>query len=363
MVVAGRRVVNFGSDSFLGLDQDERVQSALRAGLKKWGTHNGASRVFLSVEANREAEEKLARWLKTESCLIYPSVTLTNYGAIPALVGRQDIIVADQMAHDSIHTAARIAQSNGVRVQTFAHNDAGDLERILHRSRPYRHALVAVDGVYSMSGDLPPLKDILDVTTANQGVLYVDDAHGTGVLGEHGRGSVLLNLGHYDNVLVVGSLSKAFSCAGGFIGCPAAIQRILKMSSNPYIFGGPVPPPYLEAILTVLDILSSDEFNELKARLDANVEQLTYGARSLGFRVLGGITPIVSLLIGDEAATLRAGHYLFERGFYVQSVIFPAVPYHGGVLRIQVNSNHLRAEIDGLLGALAEMKKELLVAA
>jgi len=354
--ILGRRVINFGSDSFLGLDRDERVQDAIARGLSRWGTHNGGSRAFTSVRANVEAEEKIAAWLGMEAALIYPSVTLANAGAIPGLVTRSDIIVADEYAHNSIHEGIKIAKANGSRTYTFRHNDADHLEETLKSARPYKHALITIDGVYSMSGQLPPLKDIHRIALDNDAILYVDDAHGTGVLGSHGRGTVYDNLGTYDNLFVIGSLSKAFSCLGGFIGCQADFHRLLKIRSNSYIFGGPVAPCYLEGVCTVVDILMSDEYALLKSRLDANVRHLVTGIEALDLIVLGGLTPIVSFLVGDEEATLRAGWFLFERGYYVQSVTFPAVPYHAGVIRIQVNANHEAGQIDGLLGALKQLR-------
>ena len=157
-------------------------------------------------------------------------------------------------------------------------------------------------------------------------------------------------------MLVVGSLSKGFSCFGGFIGCSARLKKLLKMRSNTYIFGGPVPPPYLEAICTVCDILLSEEYHLLSARLQRNVQQLSTGLHRMGLVVLGGQRPIISVLVGDEEDTLKAGNFLFEEGYYVQSVTFPAVPYHAGVLRIQVNANHLSESIDGLLEAFAELR-------
>jgi 7-keto-8-aminopelargonate synthetase-like enzyme len=359
MEVNGRRVANFGSDSFLGLDQDPRVQAAIRRGLDRWGTHNGASRLFASVETNVEVERRLARWLGTEATLTFPSVTLANHGVIPGLAGKADVVVLDEQAHNSMQEGARIARAGGARVATFAHCDPADLARTLKRLRPYRFALVAVDGVYSMSGQLPPLADLRAVATDHDGILYVDDAHGTGVLGAHGRGTVLDALGDYDNTLVIGSLSKAFSCLGAFVGCPAALVPLLKGRSNTYVFGGPVPPPYLEGLLAVLDVLESAEYAALKARLDARLAQLVAGLRGRDLMVLGGLTPIVSILVGDEGDTLRAGHYLFERGYYVQSVTFPAVPYHAGVLRIQVNANHEPAMVAGLLDALDGLRRRV----
>jgi 7-keto-8-aminopelargonate synthetase-like enzyme len=354
--VAGRRVVNFGSDSFLGLDQDTRVQDALRRGIRRWGTHNGASRAFSSVRANAEAEDKLVAWLGTEATLIYPSVTLANLGAIPGLVGRQDVLVVDEQAHNSIQEGAKIARANGVRVIFFSHCDPRALEKVLDGAGDYRCAVVALDGVYSMSGELPPLAELNCVCLQRRAVLYVDDAHGTAVMGRQGRGTVLDALGNYDNTLVVGSLSKGFSCMGGFIGCTKEFKLLLKMRSNTYIFGGPVAPCYLEAIGTVCDILRSPEYELLSVRLQRNIGELRAGLTGLGLVVLGGQTPILSVLVGDEEDTLNAGNFLFEQGYYVQSVTFPAVPYHAGVLRIQVNANHPAESIAGLLDAMARLK-------
>jgi glycine C-acetyltransferase len=359
IVVLGRRVVNFGSDSFLGLDQDERVQEAVRRGLARWGTHNGSSRAFASVRANIDAEEKLADWLGVESVLIHPSVMLANLGAIPGLVGKQDAIALDEHAHSSMHEAAKIARSNGTKVATFSHSDPESLDQTLRALRPYRCALVCIDGVYSMSGMIPPMAALNEVARASDAVLYIDDAHGTGVLGGQGRGTVLEALGSYDNTFVVGSLSKAFSCAGGFVACPEPFQRLLKIRSSPYVFGGPVVPCFLEAIGTVVDILRSNEYDVLRSRLDAHIRRLTRGLTDLDLVVMGASTPIVTVLIGDEANTLDAGKFLFDRGFYVQSVLFPAVPYHCGVLRVQCNANHEDASIDGLIEAFAALSDRM----
>ena len=359
IVIHGRPVINFGSDSFLGLDQDPRVLEAVRRGLRRWGSHNGSSRAFSSVRANIEAERKLAEWLGVESVLILPSVMLANLGAIPGLTGRQDAIAMDEQAHSSMQEAAKIARANGTKVATFAHSDPMALRQTLRGLRPYRCALVCIDGVYSMSGRIPPMAELDEVAREHNAVLYIDDAHGTGVLGEQGRGTVLETLGSYENAFVVGSLSKAFSCAGGFIGCPESFSRLLKIRCTPYVFGGPVVPSFLEAIATVIDILRSVEYPVLRARLDAAILRLSRGLSALGLTVMGGATPIISILIGDESITLNAGKFLFDRGYYVQSVLFPAVPYHAGVLRIQCNANHDDASIDGLIAAFGALARTM----
>lgn len=353
----GQWVRNFGSDSFLGLDQHPRVKEAVERGVRDWGTHNGTSRAFSSVAPNAQLEEKIAAWMGTEAALLYPSVTLVNTGALPGLVTRHDVVAADQFAHNSIDDGTRLAKARGVRTVKFSHNSSIELERTLRELRPYRRALIALDGVYSMSGELPPLTEFQRIARALDGFLYVDDAHGTGVLGKQGRGTVLDALGNYENTLVVGSLSKAVSCLGGFVAGTRSAIDVLKLRSSPIIFGGPVPPAYLVAGCAALEIITSPEYDKLRAALDSNVHRFVDGATKLGLTVLGGLVPIVSVLVGPEDSTLRAGRFLFERGYYVQSVVFPAVPHGAGVLRVQINSNHPTEAIDGLLEALAELKK------
>lgn len=359
MTVGGQQLINFGFDSFLGLDQDPRVCEALARGARDWGTQFGASRAFASCGIETALEEKIADWMGTEAAMIFPSVTLTNIGVLPGLVGPQDVIAVDEYAHNSIHEGTKIAKANGTRVIPFKHNDPVDLERVLMAAEPYRSAIIAIDGVYSMSGVVAAMPELNAVALEHRGVLYVDDAHATAVLGAKGIGTVLESLGSYDNTIVVGCLSKACSVFGAFVACTAEFQRLLKMRSSTYIFGGPVPPPYLEAASTVIDILSSDDYVELRERLDQNVWQVVEGLNDLKLVVMGGLTPIITVLVGDEENTFKAGHFLYERGYYVQSVTFPAVPYHAGVLRIQVNSNHLPAAIDGLLAAFAELKSAI----
>ena len=354
--VNGHRVINFGSDSFLGLDQDPRVREALERGVRAWGTHNGASRAFASVRANAQAEERLAKWLGTEAVLIYPSVTLANLGAIPALMARNDVLVVDSLAHNSIQEGAKLASANGAKVSSFASSDPIALGQALRDAGPARASMVAVDGVFSMSGTLAPLLELNEVALEQGAVLYVDDAHGTGTLGtkgaRNGPGCARRLREHDRRRLAV----QGVSCFGGFIGCSAELKELLKKKSSTFIFGGPVPPPYLEAVLTALDILDSNEYDLIHARLASNVRRIVGGMNELGLAVLGGLQPILSVLVGDEGETLAAGRFLFDRGFYVQSVVFPAVPYHAGVLRVQANANHSVEAIDGLLAALADLR-------
>ena len=361
MVVLGRKVQNFGSDSFLGLDRNAAVQQALIDAVKPWGTHNGASRAFSSARLCEEAERRLAQWLGVEDTLIFPSVTLANAGLVPAVVRENDLLVVDRLSHDSIQQAAKIAAADGARLRELHPCCCGPLEDLL-RGEKYDSAVIAVDGVYSMTGKIPPLAELDRVARANRAILYVDDAHGTGVIGPRGRGAAAKALGSLDHVLMVGSLSKAFSCMGAFVTCNPSLKRVLKMRSSTFIFGGPVPPPYLAAIIAVCDILDSPEYDVILDRLTSLVARLTAGIRSLGLTVLGGEAPIVSVTIGEIERTFEAGKWLFDRGYYVQSATFPAVPINGGVLRIQVNANHSTEAVDGLLNALGDLRTEFKLA-
>ena len=223
-------------------------------------------------------------------------------------------------------------------------------------SEQYHGCVVAVDGVYSMTGKIPPLGGIGPSGPPHGGILYVDDAHGTGVVGPGGRGAARMVLGSLDQVLMVGSLSKAFSCMGAFVTCTPELKPVLKMRSSTFIFGGPVPPPYLAAICAVCDILDSPEYERDPRPPATLIRRLTEGIRSLGLSVLGGEAPIVSVTIGDIERTLEAGKWLFDRGYYVQSATYPAVPINSGLLRIQVNANHTVEAIDGLVEAMAGLK-------
>ncbi len=355
ITVAGRQLYSFGSDSFLGLDRHPRVQEALVRAVRPWGTHNGASRIFASVELCEEAERRLARWLGVEDTLIFASVTLANAGLIPALAGEGDLLAVERLSHDSIHQAAKIAAAGGATVRQFYPCRGETLLGVLAQER-HQGCVVAVDGVNSMYGTIPPLDELDQVARGCGGILYVDAAHGTAVLGPRGRGAAAKLLGSLGDVLMVGSLSKAFSCMGAFVTCTTALKQVLKMKSSTFIFGGPVPPPYLAAICAVCDIIDSPEYDELLGRLHALVRRLMEGVAAIGLNVLGGESAIIAIVIGDIERTLEAGKLLFDRGYYVQSATFPAVPINGGVLRILVNANHPVHAVDGLLGALAEMK-------
>lgn len=357
-LIMGQTVYNFGSDSFLGLDRDERLHKAMVDALPRWGTHNGASRAFSSVALSEEAERRLARWIGVEDTLIFPSVTLANAGLIPAVAGKGDLMVVDRQSHDSIQQGARLAAASGAKVVEMHPCRADVLESILQRENQ-SGCVTVVDGVYSMTGKVAPLVELDAVTQRYGGIVYVDDAHGTGVVGPRGRGAAASVLPKLNDILLVGSLSKGLSCMGAFVTCNDELKEIMKIRSSTFIFGGPVPPPYLAAIIAAVEILDSPEGDELVGHLRSLVKRLTDGLRGLGLIVHGGVAPIVSVQVGDIEHTLAAGKWLFDHGFYVQSATYPAVGITEGLIRIQVNANHPLEAIDGLVAAFSQMQKEM----
>ena len=186
--IDGHTVWNFGSDSFLGFDRHPRIHRAIREALPEWGAHNGASRAFSSPVLVDEAEEKLAAWLGVPDTFIYPSVTLTNVGLLPAITQPGDLLVVDRESHDSVHQGAKLAAAAGARIVELAAPDPQMLERVVSQAGSHSGLVLAIDGVYSMSGRTPPLAELDATIRGLGGIMYVDDAHGTGVVGPHGRG-------------------------------------------------------------------------------------------------------------------------------------------------------------------------------
>jgi len=351
----GHTFWNFGSDSFLGLDRHPKVHDAIRSALPEWGSHSGASRAFSSTVLTDEAETKLARWLGVPDVFIFPSVTLANVGLLPAVAPDGSLLIVDRESHDSVHQGAKLAAAAGARLEEIAVPDPALVAKLAAGHRG--NTVLAIDGVYSMTGRTPPLAELDQVIRSAGGIMYVDDAHGTGVVGPRGRGAAAEALGTLENVLMVGSLSKAFSCMGGFVTCTPELKTVLKICSSTFIFGGPVPPPYLAAISAVCDIIESPEYDHILGALHDRRRQLTAGLDTLGLPYHEGQAAIISLLVGDIEKTFAAGRALFDRGYYVQSATFPAVPINAGLLRIQVNSNHTPEAVDGLVDAIGEVAK------
>ena len=322
--VGDRELVNFGSDSFLGLDRHPAVQQALIEATGRWGTHNGASRAFCSVSLCEEAEQRLARWLGVEDTLIFPSVTLANIGLLPAVTTKGDLLVVDRQSHDTIHQAAKIAAADGAILQEVPPLCAESLERMLEKSSA-ENRVVAVDGVYSMTGKIPPLRQIEEVTRRYGGILYVDDAHGTASSARRARRGLhepgQLGPGA-DGRLAVQSVFLHGRLCHVQLAAEAAAQTAVEHVHLRRTGAAAVPGRDVRGVRHP----GVARVRPAAGRLHSLMRRLIDGIRGLGLTVLGSESPIVSVVMGDIEQTLQAGKWLFDRGYYVQSATYPAVP-------------------------------------
>jgi 8-amino-7-oxononanoate synthase len=355
VVVQGRRLVMAGSNNYLGLTHDPRVVEAARAAASRYGTGCTGSR-FLNgtFGIHEELEERLARFLHKEACITSGTGFQTNVGALSALCSRGDLIVGDRDNHASIIDGCRLAFAKLVK---YRHNDVEDLERLLAESPTEGGRLVVTDGVFSMLGDLAPLPEICRAARRHEARVMVDDAHAVGVLGPGGRGTAE----HFDVEdevdLIVGTFSKSFACLGGFVAGPADVIDHLRHASRSVVFSASMPPPSVATVIACLDVVESEP--ERRERLWKNVARVKRGFEELGFDVLAGGSPILSIVIGDEDTTFEFNRQLFEQGVFVNPVIPPAVPPGQSLLRTSYMATHTEQDLDDVLRAFKTVGERL----
>ncbi len=350
MVVGGREVCAFCSNDYLGLASDRRVRQAAKEAVDRYGAGAGASRlVNASLEIHRELEERLAQFEGTEAALVFPSGYAANLGAICALVGRGDAIFVDRLNHASIIDGARLS---GARLLPYKHCDPEHLEQLLRRYTGFRRRLVVTDGVFSMDGDIAPLPELVEVCRRHGAFLMVDEAHGTGVLGEGGRGAAE-HFGLRGEIdVLMGTLSKAVGAQGGYIAGSRELIDTLVNRARAFVFTTAICPAACGAALEGLRIIEAEP--ERRRRLRENARLLR---RLLGIATTGaeGEVPIIPVVLGEAQEALRASARLLERGFWVPAIRPPSVPRGTARLRITVCSEHRAEEIERLARALREI--------
>jgi 8-amino-7-oxononanoate synthase len=355
VVVQGRHLVMAGSNNYLGLTHDPRVMEAARQAVSRYGTGCTGSR-FLNgtFTIHEELEARLARFLRKEACITSGTGFQTNVGAISSLTTRGDVIFGDRDNHASIIDGCRLAFSKLVK---YRHGDMEDLERVLSETPCEGGRLIVTDGVFSMLGDLAPLREICALARGHDTRVMVDDAHAVGVLGGGGRGTPE-HFGVEDEVdLIVGTFSKSFACLGGFVAGPADVIEVLKHSSRSVVFSASMPPPSVATVLACLDVVESEP--ERRERLWRNVRRMKQGFEELGFDVLSGGSPILSIVIGDDDTTFEFNRQLFDEGVFVNPVIPPAVPPGQSLLRTSYMATHTDADLDQILRAFKTVGERL----
>ncbi len=345
--MAGRDVLLFASNDYLGLAYHPDVVRAASQATQTYGAGAGAARLISgTLPPHMEMELSLARFKGTEAALTFGSGYLANIGTIPALIGRGGLILADRLCHASLIDGCRLS---GADFRIYRHNDMEHLESLLSKRRKARRTLIVTDGVFSMDGDLAPLPDLSSLARSYEADLYVDDAHGTGVMGPHGRGTIE-HFGLEEAIpLQMGTLGKALGSSGAYIAGPAQTIQYFLQTCRSFIFATAPPPGSAAAVVAALQVLEREP--ERRARLWANRERLVAGLMRLGFTLATSASPIVPILVGQADKALTFADQLLANGVFAPAIRPPTVPARTSRLRVTVTSEHTAAQIDQALAA------------
>ncbi|MDP2752691.1 MAG: 8-amino-7-oxononanoate synthase [Rhodocyclaceae bacterium] len=374
LLIDGRKVLSFASNDYLGLAADSRLIEALAEGARQWGAGSGASH-FLGghFQPHQKLEERLAAFVGAERALLFSTGYLANLGVIPALVGRHETIFADRLNHASLIDAVRLS---GAKSRRYPHLDLSALSTLVTAHPP---TLIVTDAVFSMEGDIAPLPELLALANQHNAYLLVDDAHGFGVLGKQGRGTLAhFNLTTHDRwplvnnettrqavmgcstltphgkCLLMGTLGKAAGISGAFVAGDASVIEGLIQNARTAIYTTAAPPHLAHALLTSLDIL--EESDDRRAHLRHLIQQLRAGlapiCKRTGWKLLPSETPIQPLVIGGNQETLTVANTLLEQGIWAPAIRPPTVPNGQARLRISLSAAHREEEVARLVNAL-----------
>jgi 8-amino-7-oxononanoate synthase len=362
--VGDQRLADFASCNYLGFDLDREIIEAVPAYLDAWGTHPSWSRLLGSPVLYEEIEEEVSALLGVQDTLLLPTITLIHMSVIPVLVGSGSLFL-DGRAHKTIYDGTVVARSHGASVHRFRHNDPEDLERQL-RSVPGAPRVICLDGVNSMTGNAPPIAAFARLAREHDALLYVDDAHGFGVIGERGeaelcdygmRGNgIVRHLGEsYENVVLVGGFSKSYSSLLAFLACPTELKAVLKTAAPPYLYSGPSPVASLATVKAGLAVN------------DARGDQLRRRVHGLTHRILDCLReadvhtpnvsgyPVIEIPLARPHDIDDVGRYLFDNGIYVTMAAYPLVPMHEVGFRIQVTAANTDEQVDHLCDVLRDL--------
>ncbi len=345
--MAGRQILLFASNDYLGLAMHPEVIQASVEATQRFGAGSGAARLVSgSLPPHQELETALAEFKGTEAALTYSSGYLANIGTIPVLIGQGGLILADRLCHASLIDGCRLSAAD---FRIYRHNDMSHLESLLAARRQARRTLIVTDGLFSMDGDLAPLPELSRLAQEYEADLYIDDAHGTGVMGPHGRGTAE-HFGLEAGIpFQMGTLGKAFGSSGAYLAGSSTLIQYLMNTSRSFIFTTAPPPGTAAASTTAIRIVQREP--ERRARLWANRERLFTGLTQLGFSLSPSISPIIPILVGSAETALSFARYLFTEGVYAPAIRPPTVPDSTSRIRVTVTSEHTPSHIEQALAA------------
>ena len=352
----GKEVINLSSNNYLGFANHPRVKKAAIEAVEKYGAGSGAVRTIIgNMDIHEQLEELLAKFKKDDRAFLYQSAYDCNIGTIPAITSKGDIIISDELNHASIIDGVRLSSaSRGI----YKHSDMESLEEVLKDSQgKYNNMLIITDGVFSMDGDIAKLPEIVELAEKYGAMTYVDDSHGSGVLGESGRGSVD-HFGLHGRVdFSMGCLSKAIGVIGGYVSGTEAMYQWLSHRARPSLFSTSLPPAAVGAVTEAVTMLM--ESTEYTDKLWENAKYWKSKIGSLGFDTGHSETPITPVMIGDEAKSMEFSKRLLEEGVFVSAIVFPTVPKGKGRVRCMVTAEHTEEQLDRAAKMFEKVGKEM----
>lgn len=353
--VNGKEMIMVGSNNYLGLLDHPEVMKAAQAAVDKYGAATCGSR-FLNgtLDIHVELEERLAQFMNKEAALTFSTGFQTNQGVISTLIGKGDAVITDKMDHASIIDACRLSYGD---VYKFNHNDINDLEKVLSTLDKETGKMIVVDGVFSMEGDLANLPGIVELKKKYDCVLMVDDAHGIGVMGGHGRGTSEHFQVEKDSDLIMGTFSKSFAALGGFVVGDQKVISYIKHHARALIFSASITPASVATVLATLNIIEREP--ERRENLWRITQKMKAGFQNMGYDTGPTETPIIPVVIGDDMKAFMLWRFLRDEGIFTNPVIHPAVPHGQALIRTSYSATHSEEELDVVLKSFEKCGKML----
>lgn len=356
--VDGKEVINLSSNNYLGLTTHPKLRRAAIDAIRKYGVGSGAVRTIVgTMKIHMELEEQIARFKGTEACVVFQSGFTANAGTVSAILGKEDLIISDELNHASIIDGCRLSRAT---IKVFKHKDVADCERILEETKDWNgHKLLITDGVFSMDGDIAPLPQLCGLAEKYNCIMMVDDAHSSGVLGRNGRGTVD-HLGCHGRVdIQVGTLSKAIGSIGGYVCGSRDLIDFLYHRGRPFLFSTSHPPSVTATCQAAFELLDSPAGEKLIKRLWSNTKFFKRKLKRLGFDTGKSETPITPIMVGDAAKAFEFSRQLFDEGLLALAIGYPTVAQGKARLRTIITATHKRADLERALEILERVGKRL----
>jgi glycine C-acetyltransferase len=356
----GKEVINLSSNNYLGLTTHPKLRRAAIEATRKFGVGSGAVRTIAgTMKIHMDLEEQIARFKQVEACVVFQSGFAANAGTVSAILGKEDLIISDELNHASIIDGARLSKAT---IKVFKHKDIADCERILKETENWNaKKLLITDGVFSMDGDIANLPALCDLAEMYNCIMMVDDAHSSGVLGSHGRGTID-HLGCHGRVdIQVGTLSKAIGSIGGYVCGSRDMIEFLYQRARPFLFSTSHPPSVTATCQAAFELLDSEVGDRLIKKLWSNTKFFKRKLKKLGFDTGKSETPITPIMVGDAEKAFQFSRELFAEGVFVVALGFPTVPEGKARLRTIVTATHKRSDLERALEVFERIGKKLAI--